>query len=98
MDKSEIMKLLHDNLDTIKQFGVSSIGLFGSYSSYQNEESSDIDILVHFEKGMKSFDNYMDLKFFLENILKEHKVDLVIDDSVKPALKEFILSSVEYAT
>jgi predicted nucleotidyltransferase len=98
MNKAEIVKSLHDNLDTMRKFGVSSIGLFGSYSSYQNNESSDIDILVHFEKEMNNFNNFMDLKFFLENIFKKHKVDLVIDDSVKPALKESILGSVEYAS
>ena len=98
MDKAEIMKLLHDNMPAIKRFGVSNIGLFGSYINDQNSESSDIDILVHFEEGSKSFDNYMDLKFFLEDLFKGQKVDLVIDDSVKPALKDRILDTVEYAT
>jgi len=40
----------------------------------------------------------MDLKFFLEELLEGHKVDLVIDDALKPALKESILETVEYAT
>jgi hypothetical protein len=31
MDKEKIFKLLQDNIRTIEQFGVSSIGLFGSY-------------------------------------------------------------------
>ena len=98
MDKEKIFKLLQDNMRTIKQFGVSNIGLFGSYIQSQDNKASDIDILIHFQKGKKSFDNYMDLKFFLEELLEGHKVDLVIDDSLKPALKERILESVEYAT
>ena len=98
MDKIEILKTLHNNMANIKKYGVSNIGLFGSYSSYQNSESSDIDILVHFKEGRKSFDNYMDLRFFLEDMFKGHNVDLVIDDTVKPALKDYILDTVEYAT
>jgi len=98
MDKTKIFKLLQENMMTIKQFGVSNIGLFGSYAQYRANKSSDIDILVHFQKGKKSFDNYMDLKFFLEELLEGHKVDLVIDDALKPALKERILETVEYAT
>lgn len=40
----------------------------------------------------------MDLKFFLEELLEGHKADLVIDDALKPALKEHIMETVEYAT
>ena len=98
MDKEKIFKILQDNMRTIKQFGVSNIGLFGYYAQYRDKKESDIDILIHFKKGKKSFDNYMDLKFFLEDLLEGHKVDLVIDDALKPALKERILETVKYAT
>ena len=98
MDKEKIFKLLQENMSTIKQFGISNIGLFGSYVQYRDNKAGDIDILIHFQKGKKSFDNYMDLKFFLEELLEGHKVDLVIDDALKPALKERILETVEYAT
>ena len=98
MDKEKILKLLQDNMRTIKQFGVSSVGLFGSYVQYRDNRASDIDILIYFPKEKKSFDNYMDLNFFLEELLEGHKVNLVIDDALKPALKERILETVEYAT
>ena len=42
----------------------------------EQKEKSDIDILVEFEKGKKTFDNYMDLKFFLEEIFGV-EVDLI---------------------
>ena len=44
----------------------------------------------------KTFDNYMGLKFFLEDHLNR-RVDLVIADSIKPRLRETILQEVEYA-
>jgi len=92
----EILKLIQQNKERIKRYGVKRIGLFGSYLRGEQKESSDIDILVEFEKGKKTFDNYMELKFFLEDLFKR-KVDLVIAESVKPELKKYIMKSVRYA-
>ncbi|MEQ9714256.1 MAG: nucleotidyltransferase family protein [Candidatus Asgardarchaeum sp.] len=97
LTSDDILKTLKDNMDKIKKFGVKRIGLFGSYAKNQPKEGSDIDILVEFEKGKKTFDNYMDLKFFLEDLFK-CKVDLVIADALKPDLKPIILGSVIYAS
>ena len=57
---------------------------------------SDIDVLVEFDKGTKTFDNYMDLKFFLEKMF-HRKVDLVIREALKIRIKDQVLSEVEYA-
>lgn len=57
---------------------------------------SDVDLLVEFEVGAKTFDNYMGVKFFLEDLLGR-KVDLVISESVKPAIKPYIMKEVLYA-
>jgi predicted nucleotidyltransferase len=56
-------------------------------------KDSDVDVLVKFDR--KTFDNYMDLKFFLEDTLKT-KVDLVLLDTLKPQLKSQILDEVDY--
>ena len=96
MQKKSILNFIEINSGIMKKYGVKKIGLFGSFVTAKNSETSDIDILVEFEKGMKTFDNYMDLKFFLEDNLKR-KVDLVITENIKPELKEEILNSVEYA-
>lgn len=93
---SEILGLLEKNNDKIKQFGVKTIGLFGSAAREELKEDSDIDILVEFIPGKKNFDNYMDLKLFLEDILNR-KVDLVINETIKPSLRPFIVSGVKYA-
>lgn len=94
--RDEILNLLQINRKRIRKFGVKRIGLFGSYARGEQKAVSDIDILVEFEKGQKSFDNYMDLKFYLEKIFGR-KVDLVINDSIKPSLRDPILSGVTYA-
>lgn len=72
------------------------IGLSRSYVRSEQQYESDIDVLVGFEGGRKTFDNYMDLKFFLEELFN-CKVDLVISDAVKPELKSYITGSVKYA-
>lgn len=92
-----IIKKIEANLRQIKGYGVKRIGLFGSYTRDEQKAESDIDILVEFEKAQKTFDNYMDLKFFLEDLFKR-KVDLVIVEAIKPDLKFYIMGSVRYAS
>jgi len=84
----------HEKDKLSNQFGVRRIGLFGSFVRGDATESSDADVLVDFD--IKSFDNYMELKFFLEDELGV-KVDLVITDTLKPGIQENVLKEVRYA-
>ncbi len=93
----EILEKIEENRERIRKYGVKRIGVFGSFVSREQSSESDIDILVEFEKGKKTFDNYMDLKFFLEDLFRR-KVDLVIVETIKPGLKPYILRSVRYAS
>jgi hypothetical protein len=97
LNRERIFQIIREHKDQISQFGVKKIGLFGSNVNGTNTFDSDVDLLVEFEKGKKSFDNYMDLKFFLEHLFQRN-VDLVTKNSVKKTLKSQILGSVEYAT
>ncbi len=94
--KNKIMEKLKKHLPEIKtRFKVKEIGIFGSRIKGKAKKKSDIDILVEFEKGYKTFDNYMELKFYLEDIFG-CKVDLVLRDALKESLKPYILSEVVY--
>ena len=90
-----ILNKIEENSETIKKHNVKRIGLFGSYVKNEQTAESDIDLVVEFEKGKKTFDNYMELKFFLEDLL-ECKVDLVIAEAIKPDLKPYIMEDVKY--
>ncbi|NLW74851.1 MAG: nucleotidyltransferase family protein, partial [Methanomicrobiales archaeon] len=79
-----------------RRFGISRIGVFGSQITGNASPDSDIDILVTFQEGKETFDNYMDLKFFLEDTFNK-KVDLVIEDSIKARLKERIIQETVFA-
>jgi predicted nucleotidyltransferase len=96
LTSEEILHKIQENMKEIRKFGIKKIGLFGSYVQNEQKIESDIDILVEFEKDKKTFDNYMDLKFFLEDLFGS-KVDLVIREALKPELKPYILESVKYA-
>jgi predicted nucleotidyltransferase len=77
-----------------RRFSVRRIGVFGSFVRGSASPESDVDILV--ELAEPTFDHYMDLKFYLEEILKR-SVDLVMADTVKPRLRPIIAKEVVYA-
>ena len=79
-----------------KRFGVAKIGIFGSYVRGEERPDSDVDVLVMFRKGEETFDNYMDCKFFLEDLFNR-KVDLVMKGAIKKRLKPYIVREVVYA-
>ena len=94
--KEQLFDLLRRNAPRLRDYGVARFGLFGSFVRGQQTRESDIDILVEFEEGRKSFDNFISLAFFLEELLGR-KVDLVTPESLSPHIGPHILREVEYA-
>lgn len=94
--RDKIIKEIRNNAREINAFGVKRIGLFGSCASGRHNAGSDIDILVEFAKSGKEFDNYMELKFYLEALF-HRRIDLVIKDALKPRIRRNILKEVMYA-
>ncbi len=94
--KKDILRIIQENEEEIKEHGVKQIGVFGSFAKSTQGRKSDVDILVKFREGEKTFDNYMDLKFLLEQLL-DREVDLVIRDALKPIIMPYVVREVEYA-
>jgi len=92
--KEEILKTIKANEAKIKSFGVRTLSLFGSSARAEDTSESDLDFIVEFEK--KSFDSYMDLKLFLEELF-DRPVDLVLADGIKPRLRATILREAIHA-
>ncbi len=91
----EIKEILKDNKDALReQFGVSQLGLFGSYARGEQNPESDLDILVDFDEPVGLFE-FMDLNDQLEK-LTGMKVDLVTRGALKPYIGKRILSEVSY--
>ena len=94
--ENKIIKELKNHLIEIKEkFKVKEIGVFGSWIRGETKKKSDVDILVEFEEGYKTFDNYMELKFYLEDLFN-YKVDLVLKSALKEEIKPHILEEVVY--
>ena len=85
---STIKKLSEIREEVGARFKVKSLAIFGSVARNEAEEGSDLDVLVDFE-GPATFDNYMDLKFFLEDLLQV-KVDLVTQKALRPQLRPYV--------
>ncbi len=76
-------------------YGVAEIGVFGSVARGEARDDSDLDILVEFNRpvGLMKF---MDLEFYLEELLGVSKVDLVTRKGLKPFIGRIILQEVQY--
>lgn len=94
MSKQDILQTLGANEAKIKSFGVRSLSLFGSAARGEETPQSDMDFIVEFQN--KSFDSYMDLKLFLEDLFAR-PVDLVLVDGIKPRLRAAILREAIHA-
>jgi predicted nucleotidyltransferase len=89
MNREEVLRKLTEQIDQMRQqFAVKHLSVFGSVARNEATETSDADILVEFD-GQATFDGYMDLKFFLEELLGV-PVDLVTDNAVRPLLRPII--------
>lgn len=91
---SDIKSILKSNKQRLTdKYGLSFMAIFGSYGRGQQTESSDVDILVDFQRPIGI--EFIDLANELENLLKI-KVDLVSKNGVKPKYLEDIEQDLSY--
>jgi uncharacterized protein len=95
--KEQVLERINLNRQHLARFGVRRFGLFGSFVRSEQDDESDVDILVEFVPQEKTFDNFMNLAFFLEELLGR-KVDLVTREALSPHIGPKILAEVEYGT
>ena len=89
MNKQEVLKRLTGNIEEIRQrFSVKALSIFGSIARDEAIDSSDVDVLVVFNQKA-SFDAFMDLKFYLEELLGTG-VDLVTDKALRLQVRRAI--------
>jgi len=96
-DREKLLQRLREHKDEIRRrFGVKSLAVFGSVARGEAGPESDVDILVEFE-GRATFDRYMGLKFFLEDLLGT-RVDLVTRRALKPRMRPYVEREAVYVT
>ena len=91
---SAIFSRLQPHQSALRALGVRSLALFGSAARGQARQDSDLDFLVSFDQP--NFDDYMDVKFRLEEIFSR-RVDLVLESALKPALRQQVLAEAIHA-
>ncbi|MEW6573659.1 MAG: nucleotidyltransferase family protein [Bacillota bacterium] len=95
--KEHVLSLIQERQSQIRNLGVRRIGLFGSFVRGQQDSNSDIDILVEFEPGRKTFDNFLQMALLLEELFGR-PVELVTPEALSPYLGPHILHEVEYVS
>ncbi|QUH22686.1 nucleotidyltransferase family protein [Methanobacterium alkalithermotolerans] len=83
-----VFRVLKNHKSEIKaKYDVKRIGIFGSYAKGLQDEESDIDVLVEFENP--TFDNFMELSFYLEDLFGK-SVDLLTPKSLSPYMRSSV--------
>jgi predicted nucleotidyltransferase len=95
--RESILNQLRAKKAECSQYGIKSIGLFGSYARNQHKSGSDIDILIDFESGQETFDNFMAVYDILEAQFSEYKIEVVTKNGLSAYIGPKILDEVQYA-
>jgi predicted nucleotidyltransferase len=89
-----VLHTLRQHPELFTEYDIKTLALFGSTARNQAREDSDLDFVVEFNNAT-TFDGYMDLKFYLEDLFNR-PVDLVTQKSLKPAITEKVLTEAIY--
>jgi len=97
MKQDVVLQILKQkNAELTKQFGVKSLSLFGSVARNEASPTSDVDLLVEFNRPVGYFGLFA-LQDYLEKLLG-CSVDLGTPDSLKPYLRERIMGDLIHVT
>ena len=85
----EKRELLHD------RYGVTRIGIFGSFLQGNQNITSDIDMVVEFERSKKNIHSFFQVKRFLEKEFSR-EVDMGFENALKPVVRDKIREKIIY--
>jgi len=94
MQNRLFIKLTGMKLALKEQFGINSIAVFGSFARSEENEKSDIDIVVLNMDKKNAFTLIKAQSFLEENLGK--KVDLGLYDAIRPFIKKRIEKELIY--
>lgn len=93
--KDQLQQFLREHAEEIQRFGVERIGVFGSFARGEQTVDSDIDFMVVFAPGRKSFRNFMDLADYLEEHVGR-RIEVLTPEALTERSRDRILAQVEY--
>jgi hypothetical protein len=86
--RDEVLAILRTHREDLRRLGARSLSLFGSTARDEARADSDVDLLVELAEPA-TFDAFMDLKFYLEDLLGR-RVDLVTSKGLKPRVRPIV--------
>ena len=75
--------------------GVQRLGIFGSVAREEENDASDVDVLVTFRPEARTFDNLFLVGEMLEEVFRR-RVDVVTDGAMSPYLAPHIHAEIKY--
>lgn len=94
LNKEKIISILKENVTFLNEkYHLKRIGLFGSYAKELQNENSDIDLVVDFDKPIGL--DFVELGDYLERILNK-KVDLITFEGLKNSKIKLIGKEINY--
>lgn len=92
--RADVLQRLQEAEAEIRNLGVSRLALFGSFARSEPRPDSDVDLLVEFAPGQKSFERFTRLFDLLEERLVR-RVELVTTEGLSPYIGPHILAEAE---
>jgi hypothetical protein len=92
---TEYLELLRLHRGELRDFGVVRIGLFGSVVRGEDQENSDVDVLVDIKPDRKNYESFLDLADYLEGLFVGRKVDLVTTGAISKYILPYVMKEVE---
>lgn len=96
-NKQQVFELIQNHKSAIRRLGAERLGLFGSFVREEQKEASDVDFVVEFGSGKKTFRNFMNLADYLETLLNR-KVELVTWESLASFVQRNVKEEIEYVS
>ena len=93
-NKEMLFALIESNRMRIRDYGVRTIGLFGSFARNEQNDQSDVDLLVDVETDKETYRNFISLAYYMEELLGR-KVEVVTRNGLSPYIGPRILKEVQ---
>jgi len=92
--RDRVSRRIREAEEELRGLGVRRLALFGSVRRDEAGPESDVDLLVEFEPGRKSYDNFLAVSELLESLLGR-RVELVTTEALSPFIGPHILAEAE---
>ncbi len=95
-NKQQAFERIQSHQSALKLFGAARLGLFGSFVRGEQKDESDIDFVVEFQEGKKTFRNFINIVYYLEKIMGR-EVELLTWEGMASFVKREAEKDIEYA-